>query len=472
MLRDFLKEGSIITLASVATKGVSLLLIPFYSAYFSTTDYGILDTLTVFGGFVNAILSLQIGQGVGRYLADERLSEEEKKKISSTGINLIILFYLAGTGILIATATFWTNWLEENEEITNTIFRLSIASIAINALFYQLGINLRFKRKTKLFALTNFLHALLNIALTYVFVSQWQIGIEGIFYASLAVAPLIVIMQFVFARNDYRLFIGRDETMKLLRFSVPLIPAAIAYIILELIDRFFLKNYFGFSEVGVYGMGARFSSVLYLIITGFSMALAPLVYEKHSQDITKRKLNKLIRYYFLLGTVSVLLLGLFSFETLYLFTNEKWYEARYVMPLLYSSVFFSGLGMFSVGVHLSGKTWYSSAVVIASALLNVILNFMLIPEYGSLGAGISTLISMWFNGIIFYYISSRFYFFCSPKKILLFSTLFMICAFGIVVFEMLPVDYPVLLVSKLAIAILALTLTFVVHKRLGMHEKN
>src|SRR5687768_14535453 len=104
MLRDFLKEGSIITLASVATKGVSLLLIPFYSAYFSTTDYGILDTLTVFGGFVNAILSLQIGQGVGRYLADEKLSELEKKKISSTGINLIMLFYLLGTGILLATA--------------------------------------------------------------------------------------------------------------------------------------------------------------------------------------------------------------------------------------------------------------------------------------------------------------------------------------------------------------------------------
>ncbi len=412
MLRDFFKEGAIYTFANLVTKGVSLLLIPFYTAYFLPSDYGVLDLLTVFTAFVNAVLSMQIGQGASRYLADQHLNEDEKRKIGSTAINLIVLTYLAGTLLIFITAGFWTDLLSsETETVSESIFKLSISTIGLNAIFYQLGVHLRFKRKTKLFAVTSFIQAVLTILITYVFVSQYAFGIDAVFYASLIVTPLMIIVQLLFMQKDFSLFIGKKESAMLLKFSVPLIPAAIAYIVLELTDRLFLAEYRDFSEVGVYGIAARFSGVFYLVISGFSMALAPLIYENYENDQTKNKLNKLIKIYFLTGGIAVFILSLFSHETLVLFTNEKYYSAALVMPLLYLSVFFSGLGMFSVGINLKGKTYITSLVVLFSAVLNVVLNFIFIPEYGFVAAGYTTLISVWLNQVVLFYIAGGFYYF-------------------------------------------------------------
>lgn len=466
MLRDFLKEGTIYTLANLATKGVSLLLIPFYTAYFSPADYGVLDILVVFSGFVNAIISLQIGQGVGRYLADEKLSELQRQKIGSTGINLIIILYTLATIILWLTASFWTEKLSAGDEISDSIFKLAISTIGINALFYQLGIHLRFKRETKIFAITNFLHAILNILLTFVFVSQYQFGIDAIYYSSILVAPFIVIFQLIYVKKDYLFFLGKEQTRLLLKFSIPLIPAALAYTVLELTDRFFISHIDTLNEVGIYGIGSKFSSVIYLVITGFSMALAPIIYENHTLDSTRQKLRKLIRFYFLAGSVSILILALFSHETLVVFTNEKFYSASGVMPFLYVAVFFTGIGMFSVGVHLSGKTYLSSIIVIFSALVNVLLNWLLIPHYGFVGAGVSTAISMWINHICFYMISAQYYYFFPSSRVILNASILLMLAFGIVFIEKLQIDYPILLTLKILVSVIALSVTFVLYKKL------
>ena len=107
MIQQFLKEGSIYTLSNFATKGISLLLIPFYTAYFSPADYGILDYLSVLSGVINAIFSLQIAQGISRYLGDDSLSELEKRKLGATGINAVFVVYFLTTAFLLLTQHFW-----------------------------------------------------------------------------------------------------------------------------------------------------------------------------------------------------------------------------------------------------------------------------------------------------------------------------------------------------------------------------
>ncbi len=81
MLKDLIKEGGLYTVANFLTKGVSLLLIPFYTAYFTPSDYGVIDILVVFGAFFNAIISLQLGQGLGRYVGDTQIHTQKKIQI-------------------------------------------------------------------------------------------------------------------------------------------------------------------------------------------------------------------------------------------------------------------------------------------------------------------------------------------------------------------------------------------------------
>ena len=93
MLRDLIKEGGLYTIANLLTKGVSLLLIPFYTAYFTTEEYGIIDILSVFGAFINGIFSLQIYQGLARFSAEPNTSDLDKKKYLSTSLYITLLSY-------------------------------------------------------------------------------------------------------------------------------------------------------------------------------------------------------------------------------------------------------------------------------------------------------------------------------------------------------------------------------------------
>lgn len=462
MIQQFLKEGSIYTLSNFATKGISLLLIPFYTAYFSPADYGILDYLSVLSGVINAVFSLQIAQGVSRYLGDDALSELEKRKLGATGINAIFTVYSLTAVFLLLTQHFWKTINETStNEFTDSIFQLMIINTCINALFFQLGIHLRFRRKTIAFAWLSFIQSLANIALILTLVIYGKMGIEAIYWSSTIIAPFIVGFQLYLLRKEYLFYLGWKELKMILAFSIPLIPAALAMLALDITDRFVIAQKLSLNDLGVYSVGAKFPSILTLLVASFSMALAPIVIENYKLESTKIKLQKMLQNYFTIGGILIFVLALFSQETILVFTNANYYEAHKIMPLLYLIAFINGISMFSLGIFLSNKTYIQSIINTLAAILNVILSLWLVPIYGILGAAIATLIAISLNVIFLFFFSTKFYKFSSFSKITLYlSTLTIVIGF-VSWIACLKIDFYLLLVFKILIS---LTLVFFLWK--------
>ena len=457
MIKQFLKEGSIYTLSNFATKGISLLLIPFYTSYFSPADYGVLDYLSVLSGVINAIFSLQIAQGVSRYLGDDSLSALEKRKLGATGINSVFLVYLFTVLFLLLTQQFWQQLSETKyNEFSDSIFQLMIINTCINALFFQFGIHLRFRRKTVAFAWLSFGQSLANISLILLFVIYGKMGIEAIYWASTIIAPLIVGIQVFLLRKEYLFYLGREELIKILRFSIPLIPAALALLAIDVTDRFIIAQKISLNELGIYSIGAKFPSILTLLIASFSMALAPIVIENYKLELTKSKLQNLLKNYFIVGGILVFILSIFSFETLLLFTNSDYYEAQNIMPLLYLVAFINGISMFSLGIFLSKKTYIQSIVNVLSAILNVFLNLWLVPIYGIMGAAASSLIAISLYAVLGFFFSTKYYQFFSFSKFILFLSLVILPVVCVSLLPLLNLNFYLLLTLKLTITLVSL----------------
>ena len=409
MLKDLLKEGGLYTIANFLTKGISLLLIPFYTAYFSPSDYGIIDILVVFGAFFNAIISLQLGQGLGRYVGDAKIHDHKKVKFASTAINLTILSYaLFGILSFLFTDSF-IKILSSDVIIPHAIFYLALSSIIVNGVFYCMGVYFRFLRQSKSFSILSLAHAVGNILLTLFLVLGLDYGISGVFIASLIVTPIIIAIQFYLLRNQFQWYIGKIELSLLLRFSIPLIPAAIAYAILGFTDRLFINEYLNSNELGIYGIGAKFASVIALIITGFSMALNPIIYETHQEKNAQNELSKIFNLFIAIGSFGVLILSIFSVETITIFTQKDYYGASKIMPILYTSIFFTGIWMFSPGLNLYKKTKIIATIVIISSVVNIILNYLLIREYNLIGTAFATLLSTIFNNVLLFFWANKYY---------------------------------------------------------------
>lgn len=410
MLKDLIKEGGLYAAAHLITKGFSLLLIPFYADYFTQSEYGILAMLGIAGAISAAVFSFQIYQGVGRYIAEPNLTKREQQAIASTGLWFTIFSYAAFVLLGFLFKDIVISLLSEDQRILDTTYIWCLFAIGANGIFYTLNVQLKFMRKIKEFSLTSFLHAILNIGFILLFALGLDYRIDSVYMATLVVTPLLILLQLYYLKGHLIFYFGKKELKKLFTFSSPLILASVAYLILNFTDRIFIKEISGaLSEVGIYDMAFKFSGVVSLIIVSFQSALAPIVYEKHQLDSTPFEMGTVLRLFFGLGTLGVLILSFFSYETLYIFTTPAYYEASSFMPLFYLTVLMTGLGMFSIGLHLKNRTKMIPFIVAGTALLNVILNYLLIPIYGLMGAALATLIATFFNNFILFYLSQKLY---------------------------------------------------------------
>ncbi|WP_084274468.1 oligosaccharide flippase family protein [Crocinitomix catalasitica] len=454
MLRDLIKEGGLYTIANLLTKGVSLLLIPFYSEYFTQAEYGILAMLGIFGALGAAIFSFQIYQGVGRYISEKGVTLQEQQRIGSTGFWFTLLTYSIFLIIGFTLKDQVIKFLSEEETIKTSTYILSLLAIFVYGLFNALGVQLKFLRQTKAYSLTMFLQAILNIALILFLALVMDMRIDSVYMASLIITPLIMLLQLYYLRDYIILYIGRIELKKLVAFSTPMIPAALAYLILNFTDRVFIKEMtYSLAEVGIYDMAFKFSSILSIVIMSFQSALAPIIFEKHAEDDTQNQLGRIFRLFIAVGTMGTLLLAFFSYETLYIFTQPNYYSASILMPIFYLSVIISGIGLFSPGLHIMNKTKYYPFIVIFAGIVNIILNYLLIPIFGLLGAAIATLISVLVNNIILFIVSQKLYPLPFPKDkslivLSVFIPLFMI---GSYIDQFIAINYVLLFFFKIVL---------------------
>lgn len=431
MLRDLIKEGGLYTLANLLTKGISLLLIPFYTTYFTPFDYGIIGILSVFGVIFTVIFSLQLNQSLARYVGDESLDEELRIKYASSAINFVIITYSSLTILALLFPEPIINLISEEQKIEIGTYRLALLSISINGIFYILGVYMRFIRMTLAFSISFFIHAVLNIGLTFYLIIGLDFGIDGIYLASIFITPIILIYQFIKLKSKFRLYIGKKEIYQLIGFGIFLIPAGLSQVLLNFADRIFIVKMDGFNQAGLYDVGAKFSSIIALVVTGFSMAITPIIYNKYQDESTKSELSRIFHLYLGIGGGFIFILSAFSLETITLFTNESYTNAYLVMPILYLSTFISGIHMFAPGLLLKKKTATYGLIVLSSLLINIFLNLILIPKYGNQGAAVATLIGTTINvSILFYFSQKHFSFKIRHSTITLFVLSFIALSFA------------------------------------------
>jgi len=197
-----------------------------------------------------------------------------------------------------------------------------------------------------------------------------------------------------------------------LTFGFPLIFASLAGMLLNMGDRYILKLLIDYKEVGLYSLGYKVAGVLNVfLIQSFSLALIPIAYKMYGQKGDKRYYSKMQTYFVFVLFWAGLGLAFFSKEIIKLLAlNPDYWVAYQVVPYIVLAYIFSGARyVASLGLNLKRKTKYIAYSTIGAAILNIGLNFILIPKYKMIGAAIATIISFVALYFVTYFVSNRFY---------------------------------------------------------------
>ena len=178
------------------------------------------------------------------------------------------------------------------------------------------------------------------------------------------------------------------------RFGLPLVPSALALWAINFVDRFFLAVFKGQSEVGVYSLAVRASSVIVFMMVAFRLAWPAFAYSIEDEALAKRTYAFVLTYLLLVCCWVSLVLGLLSPWIVRLLAPNKpsFYRASEAVGILaFAGTAYAGYTVLAIGIGRAQRTQFNWIVTGAAALVNVVLNLVLIPPYGMMGAAISTL---------------------------------------------------------------------------------
>jgi len=390
MFRSFIKDSIVYAIPTFLSRGLSLLLLPLFTRVLSPEDYGSLDLFTVFANIVSLTVALEISQGVARFYGSDK-SPEGKILYSSTAFWFTVICYTA----FLVIAFFYSNDLSTlimgRSEETGA-FRIGIVYIWLSGLLYLVQNQFRWELRSINYAIVSILVALstAGFSLWLAFVKGG--GLNGLLWGMSAGALVGVIYGVVELRNSFRFRFCFQRLREMLVFSIPLVPSGIALLVGAYIDRIMINRFLSIEEVGLYGIGFRLASATSLIMAGFQGALTPLIYTFYQEGNTPNQLARIFRFFTAASLAGYALIAIFANDLIQIFATSKYAAASGVVIFLVPATLLAQAYIFAPGIAIKKRTHLLVWINLSVAVINTVLNLLLIPLMGIEGAAMATFI--------------------------------------------------------------------------------
>lgn len=407
MIRSFLKDSAIYTIPTFVSRGLSFLLVPLYTRVLSPSDYGSLDLLVAFAAIINLTIALEVSQGVARFYAAEKNPQRKVAYASSA-----FWFTLVCYSLFALIALFLTRHLAGTimgQPGLEIAYKIGVTHIWANGLFYLIQNQFRWELRSRNYAgvslLMSLVTAVVSVWLTYFL--RW--GLEGLLLGMVTGSLSGSLLGLWWLRDSFKFQFDVARLGEMLSFSSPLVFSGIAVWISQYTDRIMINHYLSANEVGLYGIGFRLSSIAGLVMVGFQGALTPLVYAHYHEADTPRQMALIFRLFLMFALLMFLGLSLFAKDILRLFTTEPFYGGSVVVVYLVPAILLAQMSIFAPGIDIAKQTHLHIWINAGGALLNITLNYFLIPLLGIVGAGLATLVSYLCVFMTYIILSQRFY---------------------------------------------------------------
>ena len=382
-LRNLKKNTAVIAIANIGSKGISFILAPLYSFFMSTAEYGTMDILSTTISLLFPILCFDIYEATFRYSSDNRYSD---RKVLNTSLRV------CGPTCVLSILAFVTSFAI----VPNNYFAavpVCVCLSSINCVFAQY---LRGKQRIKQFAFSGVVSAVSLLAMTVFFMIVLKMGLIG-WVLSYAVSKVFELAYLLMADHNYQDIswkeYDRTYMKEFLKYSLPLMPTTIMWWVMNMSDRYVLAVLLGVSTTGIYAVAAKIPSILSLFENIFYQAWQTTAINKAEDENRDGFFSRVFQNYMTVLVIGVLGLLIISKPAIHLLFAEDYHEAWvYLPPLIIGVVVHALNGNLGSLYAVYKKTNGALISTSLGAIINITLNFLIIPYVGIMGAALTTLL--------------------------------------------------------------------------------
>jgi len=376
----------IFTIANFSTKIFSLLMVVFYTYIFSTETYGKIDLIVTTITLCVPLVSFHIQEGIMRFSMDKNY---DKRNVFSTTINILnrnFIFLLAVCLFLILLFRM------------PIIFLLFLFVLFSQCYYNSIGQFIRGIGNVKVFAFGGVFSTVMLLLWNIILLLVFKLSIIG-YLLSLLLSYVFTIFYFILRGklwNYYSpLLYDKLTASEMIHYCLPLIPNSIMWWIVNMSDRYMILILIGSAANGIYAVANKIPSIVSIITNIFFQAWQITVIEEHQSKDKEKYFSNIFNYFmeiiFIINSI-ILLLGK---PVISILISSEFYDSwKYVPCLLFASIFSSFSSFLGAYYAMSKKTIGAMLSTIVAAIVNIVLNLILIPTIGINGAAIATMVSM------------------------------------------------------------------------------
>ena len=382
--KKLIKNTVIFTIGNFATKCIAFFLVPLYTSVLMVSDYGNIDLMSTLCTMLVPLFTFNISESVLRYSLDKNIENNEILKIAK----YILLFSFIPCCISYIVLLNFKAYSSYAIYVFIYLYTLICSQVFLCALKGQ--------EKLKLYTFGGVLSAFLAVVFNILFLAILKLGIKGYFLAHILSSLVTFIFAYIFT-NAYKVrIVGIDKKLmvQMVKYSSVLIPTSFMWWIMNSSDRIMVTSMISETANGIYAVSYKIPSLISTIIAIFNQAwLFSAIDEKDSKDkeiYTNKVFKLLFSFSFIIGIILLVVCKPF----MKVYVSSDYYVAWKYMSFLIVGVIFQSLSTFistSYSVQKDNKGFLFSGLV--GAVVNIILNFILIPFIGVYGAAFATCVS-------------------------------------------------------------------------------
>lgn len=380
------KNVLLFSISGFVPKILSIILIPLYTSYLTTAEYGVSDLITTTVSLLIPIFTLDIQDAVMRFALDKNY---DTKEVFSVAARIILVGTLIVGGGTIIVSILDISGIESGYLYFFIVMYFSTAVYNTVSLFCR-GID-----KVGIMVVGSIINSVVSLSANIIFLVVFHWGLNGYLLANSLGSVIALIWCFTGAKLwRYLVFRISKRTFKdMVAFSFPLIFSVIAWWINNASDRYILTWMSGVAVTGLYAVSYKIPNILSMFQNIFAQAWSISVikeFDRNDTDGFMSNTYNMMNFGMIALCSGIMIVNIPIARILY--SNEFFEAWKYVPPLLISVVF-NAMALFIGSIFTAVKdTKTLSASTIIGAVVNTVCNFVFVYLWGAYGAALATLL--------------------------------------------------------------------------------
>ncbi len=390
---------------------VTFLLLPLYTNVFDPERYAVVTLAYTFMGFMAVVLHYGLDASLMKHYvpADK---PERTRQLSTAYAS----FLISSMAFLILMLVFRRGLAEPLLGVYIPKYIAMVGVILMLDILWSVPVLiLRTEEKPFTFITFSLINVCATLGLNIIFVLKMHLGVDGVLVSNIWASLLMFLLTLpiIVRRTDTRA-VSWITWKKLMRFGIPFLPSGIFAMIMEMAGRYMLKFMTDMETVGLYGASYKLGMLMMLAVMGFNMAWQPFFLREGGGKDKKVMYARVASYVLaILGLVWVLLLiwvgrlVRFPVGGTTFYGSEFWSCTPIVSWIALGYFFHAAYLLQLPGPFLSEKSHWVATTRGVGAVVTIVLNLVLIPLWGAMGAAVAMMLSFLSMAGYMYYINRR-----------------------------------------------------------------